>query len=230
MNRPFNVTNKVTKIFFYVLFFFAFDSARADKPVGAQAKKNTDYTYIQWTDLLPDEDLYALENPPEYLSEIEDGSVEDQLGGELQANINSDLNAAAEDRYQQALVSKKIRPEFNGRRVRIPGFIVPLEFDDQQTVTTFFLVPYFGACIHMPPPPPNQIIYAEFEPGKRMEALYDPFLISGTLSTTMVENELASASYLINVSAIEPYGEPQALPIPDNEYKPDSSGRMPSGP
>lgn len=109
------------------------------------SKEKATYTKIDWTDLLPDEDLEALENPPEYLAEIEDGSESDQLTSPLKAesvSMASTVNAQ-DDRYQQALISEKIRPEFNGRHIRIPGFIVPLEFDDHETITTFFLVPFF---------------------------------------------------------------------------------------
>lgn len=174
------------------------------------------YNTIEWTDLLPSEDLQALENPPEYLGQIADGSEGDQLASQLKVDSPSDtnsssaINASSSDvgaRYQQALISKQIRAEFNGRHIRIPGFIVPLEFDDHETITTFFLVPFFGACLHLPPPPPNQIIYAEYEPGIRLEALYDPFWIEGTLSTTLVENDLATAAYSLSVSTIAPYVE-----------------------
>lgn len=177
-----------------------------------QPSTNISYTVVQWTDLLPDEDLEALENPPEYLNEIEDGSESDQLAGQLKAESPSGPNTPgsnndAEKRYQQALASKKIRPEYNGRHIRIPGFIVPLEFNDQQTITTFFIVPFFGACLHMPPPPPNQIIYGEYEPGMKLAALYDPFWVNGTLSTTLIENDMATAAYSINAVSIEPYDE-----------------------
>ena len=161
-----------------------------------------EYKTIQWTDLMPQADLDALLNPPDYLSQIEDGSEEDFIPGQLKNDIN-----LAEDRYQQALVSQSIRPEFNRQTIRIPGFIVPLEFNDEQIITTFFLVPFFGACIHQPPPPPNQIIYSEFEKGIRLEALYDPFWIEGTIFTTLVENELATAAYTMDVSSITPYYE-----------------------
>jgi hypothetical protein len=172
------------------------------KTKGSSLAKNTIYIEIDWVDLIPEDDLHALENPPAYLDDIEDGSAEDSLPSQLKTE-----SSPAEDRYQQALNSKQIRSEFNGRNIRIPGFIVPLEFNDQQTITTFFLVPFFGACLHMPPPPPNQIIYAEYEPGIRLEALYDPFWIEGTLSTTLVENDMATAAYSITVGTIKPYIE-----------------------
>ena len=94
-----------------------------------------------------------------------------------------------EDSYQLALVSTRIKPEMDGRAVRIPGFIVPLEFDGEQIITEFFLVPYFGACLHMPPPAPNQIIHVNYEKGLELEALYDPFWITGILSASLVKND-----------------------------------------
>jgi hypothetical protein len=169
--------------------------------------KEIEYTQIEWLDLLPEEELYILENPPAYLDEIEDGSPDDILLNEFKSQT-----AAAEDRYQQALSSKNIRAEFNSRHVRIPGFIVPLEFNDQQMITAFFFVPYFGACIHMPPPPPNQMIYGEYKAGIHLDSLYDPFWIEGTMSTTLVENEMATAAYSINVAAIKPYTEDTRVP------------------
>lgn len=178
----------------------------------AGKRKKSDYETVEWTDLMPKEDLDALLNPPEYLDDIEDGSEEDMLGSELNSGKNEERKQTMsatpeEERYQQALVSKEIRPEFDGRHIRIPGFIVPLEFDDQQTITTFFLVPFFGACIHQPPPPPNQIIYAEYEPGFKLDALYDPFWVYGTVSTTLIENDLATAAYSMTVADFEPYTE-----------------------
>ena len=188
----------------------AADSKTKQPPANENKNANTAYTTIEWTDLLPEEDLEALSNPPDYLNEIDDGSLADAIDGQIKANPttpNNDQTDPKADRYQQALVSKAIKSEFNNRAIRIPGFIVPLEFDDTLTMTTFFLVPFFGACIHVPPPPPNQIIYAEYEPGIRLEELYDAFWIEGTLTTTLIENEMATAAYSMTVTRITPYHE-----------------------
>ena len=193
----------------------ALSTAKPTAKIAAGQNPNSkprNYSVIEWTDLLPDADLHALENPPEYIDDIADGSEQDQLSSQLKAEAPKLSDNPAEARYQQALVSKTIRPEFDGRAVKIPGFIVPLIFDDNQTITTFFLVPFFGACLHMPPPPPNQILYAEYEPGTRVNALYDPFWISGTLSTTLIENDLATAAYSIVVDKVEPYTDYVDLP------------------
>lgn len=158
---------------------------------------------IEWTDLMPKEDLDALLNPPAYLSEIEDGSFEDQINNQIQSSIP----AASNDRYQQALVSTRVVPEMDGKPIRIPGFIVPLEFDDNQTITQFFLVPFFGACIHVPPPPPNQIIFVNYPDGLKLDALYNPFWISGIVKTASIENQMATAAYSLKMQYFEEYTE-----------------------
>ena len=165
--------------------------------------KPTEFATIQWPDLMPQEDLDALLNPPAYLADIEDGSPEDQISSQM----SSSIAAAMDDRYQQALVSTKIRPEMNGQAIRIPGFIVPLEFSDDQLITEFFVVPFFGACIHVPPPPPNQIIHVKYPKGFKLEALYNPFWLSGVLKTSLIENDMATAAYAMEVYLMEDYTE-----------------------
>ena len=82
---------------------------------------------------------------------------------------------------------------------------MPLEFDDDNAVTQFFLVPYFGACIHMPPPPPNQMVLVEYPEGLEMEALYTPFWVSGELSIQITENDLGTSAYAMQMDSIEVY-------------------------
>ncbi len=177
--------------------------------INAETEKNTTpeilppsaFKTIEWTDLMPQDDLDALLNPPSYITDVEDGSIEDQISSQLQNAIA----AAGDDRYQQALVSTRIVPEMHDQPVRVPGFIVPLEFNDEQSVTQFFLVPYFGACIHVPPPPPNQIIFVRYAKGVKLDSLYDPFWISGIIKTAMIENETATAAYTLQMQSYEIY-------------------------
>jgi len=158
---------------------------------------------IEWTDLMPKEDLDAFLNPPSYVTEVEDGSLEDQIFDQLKNSGKKKPN----DPYQKALVSTQVVPEMNGKSVRIPGFIVPLEFDDDQVITQFFLVPFFGACIHVPPPPPNQIILVNAKKGIMLEVLYEPFWISGKLSTSLTENDIAVSAYTLTMQSYEKYEE-----------------------
>ena len=163
----------------------------------------SEYETIDWIDLIPKEDLDVLLNPPSYITDIQDGSAEDEIGSQLKTDPVSVQN----DRYQQALVSQNIKPDMDKRKVRVPGFIVPLEFNDEQIITEFFLVPYFGACIHLPPPPPNQIIYVKYPKGLLLEALYYPFWISGILRTSLIENDMATAAYALDMQSYEEYSE-----------------------
>ena len=179
----------------------AFAQSSDIKKAKEQEAQSSQHMTIQWTDLLPQDEIDILANPPSYIRDIEDGSPEDQIGSQA----NNSIALEMEDRYQQALVSTRIKPEMDGRAVRIPGFIVPLEFDGEQIVTEFFLVPYFGACLHMPPPAPNQIIHVRYEKGLELEALYYPFWISGVLTASLVENDMATAAYAIDMDSYEAY-------------------------
>ncbi len=176
-----------------------------ESTIVATSKADTPaFKTLEWTDLMPAEDLQALLNPPEYLDEVEDGSADDQISNQLKINTSK---ADPDDLYQQALVSKKVKTEMDGEKIRLAGFIVPLDFNDQQKLTEFFLVPYFGACIHVPPPPPNQIIYISYPQGIERPGLPDPFWVSGVLKTTLVENEMATSAYSMEVEQVERYRE-----------------------
>ena len=108
----------------------------------------------------------------------------------------------------EALSSAPTVPELNGKMIRIPGFIVPL-VEEGMAVTEFFLVPYFGACIHTPPPPSNQMIHVVFEPGIDIETLYDAVWISGEMMVAKVTNELGTSGYSMEAYKIDPYTYPE---------------------
>jgi len=91
---------------------------------------------------------------------------------------------------------------FDGKRVKIPGFVVPLEGTAELT-TEFLLVPYFGACIHVPPPPSNQIVYVKFEGGVRIDNIYDAIWVTGELSTDGWKGDIASVGYRLKGEAVE---------------------------
>lgn len=172
-------------------------------PLKQQQSNTSPYRTIEWVDLMPEDDLEALLNPPDYLDDIEDGSEQDRLNSQFKPATPQ----AGDDRYQQALKSTRIMPGFDNQKIRIPGYIVPLEFSKNQLVTRFFLVPYFGACIHVPPPPPNQIIYGVYDKGFRLNHLQEAFWLTGLLRTTLTENDVATSAYTLQVADIKPYTE-----------------------
>lgn len=92
--------------------------------------------------------------------------------------------------------------------VRIPGFVVPLE-EGKDGVTEFLLVPYFGACVHSPPPPSNQIIHVlPKTPAKGLRSM-DTVWITGKLTTVQTETYMGASSWRLEGSSVAPYSEPR---------------------
>lgn len=175
--------------------------------VVANAADTVSYRELEWIDLLPADDLATLENRPLLLDQIEEGSDADNLDSLMNGQTGKlSLDDMAQlQRYQAALQSTRTRPELAGQAIRIPGFVVPLEFDDQQRITELFLVPFFGACIHVPPPPPNQIIHARLREPLVQPSIYDPVWLEGILQTGNTDTELGLSAYEMDVRRITPY-------------------------
>jgi len=161
------------------------------------------YKEIDWVALMPEDDLSALLNRPEFLNDIADGSAADSVDD----FASKQLEDEQAQRYQQALVSTRVIEAFDGKAIRIPGFIVPLEQNDEQKATAFFVVPYFGACLHMPPPPPNQILYVEYKEGIAVENLYDPYWFEGTVKIDNHESALGTSAYSLVLDSFALYEE-----------------------
>lgn len=154
---------------------------------------------IDWVDLMPKHILETLEALP-------------MLEHDYSEDAADPFTAEWEDPYAEVwnaiLTSTEVVDSFAGEHIKLPGFIVPLEFDDQQRVTSFFFVPYFGACIHVPPPPPNQLIYVENVPvgkGLSVDDMYTAFWLSGELEIDTTSHELGTSAYSLKFSNIEPY-------------------------
>ena len=108
-------------------------------------------------------------------------------------------------KLREAWNNAPVEPLLNGARIRIPGFIVPLEVVRHQ-ITEFLLVPYFGGCIHVPPPPANQIIHVfPSKPLKKGMQSMDAVWISGTMETTPSDTDMGSAGYRMKAEVVELY-------------------------
>jgi hypothetical protein len=93
----------------------------------------------------------------------------------------------------------------NGQVARVPGFMIPLE-DDAEMVSEFLLVPYVGACIHTPPPPPNQIVHVKVENGRKTKlSFWDPVWVEGKFEVVTVKSPYGDVSFKMTAIAIEPY-------------------------
>ncbi|MCU0909307.1 MAG: DUF3299 domain-containing protein [Rhodobacteraceae bacterium] len=96
-----------------------------------------------------------------------------------------------------------VTTEFNGKQVRIPGYVVPLDYE--LAVREFILVPYIGACIHVPPPPANQLVWVTTEVPYEVPAVFAPVWVQGLFSTLATETELAEIGYALEAVSIEEY-------------------------
>lgn len=161
----------------------------------------TSYKSIQWVDLLPAEELKALTEDP-IPNSVAEGTAADRINSALSMTINDPVSE-----YEKALVSVRVRGEFNDTPIKLPGYIVPVETTEDGKTTAFFFVPFFGACIHLPPPPPNQIIYATYDKGIDMDDLEVPYWIEATVFTKQIINDMATAAYSASVDKIYPFKE-----------------------
>ncbi len=136
---------------------------------------------IDWLEMIPPDELAELEK----MSEIE-------------IDHNSDAPAPI-------LGSGRTVEKMDGAKGKLPGYIVPLQTDARNRVTEFFLVPYYGACIHVPPPPGNQIVYVKPEQPIENVEIWNPYWIEGTMRIQPQSNDVASASYSFDATRILPY-------------------------
>lgn len=98
----------------------------------------------------------------------------------------------------------KLNESLNGAYIRMPGFIIPLEVQ-AKGLTEFILVPYVGACIHTPPPPPNQLVFASTKTPWPSDQLWDPVWAVGTMKTQLQSTEIAETGYALSVESMEIY-------------------------
>lgn len=97
-----------------------------------------------------------------------------------------------------------INMDLNNKKIKIAGYITPIAFDGEN-VTEFLFVPYRGACIHVPPPPANQIIYVKSATGLKADKIWAPQWITGILSVNSVSTIVADVGYSIQHASVSPY-------------------------
>jgi hypothetical protein len=118
--------------------------------------------------------------------------------------INIDWRVLAGLDYANGKATDTLK-KLEGKLVRIPGFVVPLD-DFQEEGAEFLLVPYYGACVHTPPPPPNQIVMVGMEGRKTIKLnLFDAVWMSGRLKISSVESPYGTVGYQLEGLKVEPY-------------------------
>ncbi|RST52259.1 DUF3299 domain-containing protein [Variovorax sp. MHTC-1] len=156
--------------------------AAAARPAPGQPR------LISWEELVPKDWDPMKEFKGMDLSTLQDG---DPRANELLLKMQEVSNNAPTN------------PEMNGVEVKIPGFIVPLE-ESKGEVTEFLLVPYFGACIHTPPPPANQILHVRPRQGAKFRAM-DTVWVTGKLQTLRNDSMMGVSGYHVTAESVTKY-------------------------
>ena len=139
----------------------------------------------------------------------------EMASGLARQGLDVDALVAKYESFRAAVdaLNRRVDDGLDGQLVRIPGYALPLEFAGI-AVKEFLLVPYFGACIHVPPPPPNQMVFVTLDEPYVVNELFAPVWITGRMS---VERSTKSLSYVdgraslvtgytLAGTGIEPYG------------------------
>jgi uncharacterized protein len=105
---------------------------------------------------------------------------------------------------EQSITGKDVVYELAGTKIRIPGYIIPLDYNGEG-VKELILVPYVGACIHVPPPPPNQLILVRIEQSYNPREMFEPVYVTGVLGILDEETDLAEVGYSLQAESITPY-------------------------
>lgn len=111
----------------------------------------------------------------------------------------SHLNHDSEEAPRQ-FGSFKTVAALEGRTVSLVGYVVPLDTNEKGDMTSFLFVPTLGACIHVPPPPPDQIVYVTLERPIHTPEEGEPRLLRGVLHTQTYDLQVASAAYAMQES------------------------------
>ncbi len=129
-------------------------------------------------------------------------------------NVDDLLGRRHELAVKQQALARATNPELDGILVRLPGYLLPLE-SSGKLVTEFLLVPWVGACIHTPPPPPNQIVHVKADKPFEMTGAFDAVWITGRMTAGAAKRSLhlvdgsadVDVGYSLRASRVERYKE-----------------------
>src|SRR5690554_3589575 len=150
---------------------------------------------VDWLDLLPEEDYQAMLDMPE---------IGHDWGEEAPGDFTSNLRTQDRD-LPDVMYSTRVVEASDDRAIQIGGYLLSLATHVQRPYTTFFVVPWSGGCVRIPPPPPNQIILVDYPAGFAIEDIYEPLWLTGQLRVEQTSNALADASYRLRADEVRPY-------------------------
>ncbi|WP_306015567.1 DUF3299 domain-containing protein [Oceanicaulis sp. MMSF_3324] len=152
----------------------------------AEAQSTPEFLDLSWADLLP-------EGEAERIAQLQ----------QMQA-VQSGMDHFGAERMPQIQTFNTV-DALDGQVVRMGGYVLPFDFTGSREISRFLLVPYVGACIHVPPPPPNQLVYVHAEEPIQIQGLWDPVYVKGVMRTDRHDNELGDTAYTLELTEIQPY-------------------------
>ncbi len=147
--------------------------------LGAIAANSPAYKDTEWLDLMPKDEVEALKNAQGLA--VDHAAKGEQIG------------------------SYRTMPGLNNTKIRLAGYVVPVEQTDDGQMTEFFFVPYFGACIHVPPPPPNNIVYVKMAAPIPAADMFNAYWLEGTIKTERLSNDIAATAYVMTGDSLKLY-------------------------
>jgi hypothetical protein len=157
----------------------------------AESAKQSPYREATWEELIP-----ASWHPEKIFEKFELDKFSD----------NDPRADKVLETFNEAWKNAPANQILQGRRIKIPGFVVPLDWENDARLREFLLVPYFGACIHVPPPPANQIIYVKTDAPLEGIRLMDIVWVYGTISVERNDSgDMGASSYGMKLDKVEPY-------------------------
>lgn len=142
--------------------------------------------------------------PAHAMAAVEPASMAAALERADGTAVEIDWRMLAKLNYRTGEIPEELK-KLDGQLVRIPGFVVPLE-DYVESASEFLLVPYYGACVHVPPPPPNQMVYVEMQNRRKASfGWWEPIWLEGTLSISTVESPYGVVGFQLEGQKVEPY-------------------------
>ena len=178
-------------ILFLVILFPATSHAMGGfNPWGKKAadtvRENREYTETAWVELIPPD-----RNPAKLFSAMNlDEMAEDEM-------------AEALEELHRIFAESPVNPALQGKRISISGFVAPVDFTEYAELIEFLLVPFHGACTHLPPPPQNQIIYVTLERPRKGIHIMDEVTVYGEIILETHEGEVALSGYSMKADALD---------------------------
>jgi len=176
----------------------------------AKKKAAKEASLLVWEDLMPagEEELLA-ELYADFYEDV-DVRLRQQItlaeaAEEGNVDLTDNIAEGSEADTMEQIGTFNVVGSLDGQKIRIPGYVVPFDFSANSVYKEFLLVPYFGACLHTPPPPPNQIIYVKSKQAVKLTDIFAPVWLEGVMSTGQFKSDLGNSAYELNLTKLEPY-------------------------